>query len=104
MEKNKETKTLKKKIENKLLGIARSFGTVYEISIRNALSVVEAFNVFKIYNIFDYRLHKDFLERGGEYEFYSPELEEKAFRLTEKYLDIKRIKELNKSINENSLN
>jgi len=87
---------IKNKIGSKLLGIARSFGTAYEISIRNALSVVEAFNVFKIYNIFDYRLHKDFLERGGEYEFYSPELEEKAFRLTEKYLDIKRIKDYKK--------
>ena len=96
MEKNKETKTLKKKIGSKLLGIAKSFGTAYEISIRNALFVVDLFNVFKIYNIFDYRLHKDFLKRGGEYDFYSPELEEKAFRLTEKYLDIKRIRDYKK--------
>lgn len=87
---------IKNKIESKLLGIARNFGTAYEIAIRNALSVVDVFKVFNIYNIFDHRVHKDYLEKGGEYQFYNPELKEKAFRLTERYFDIKGYKELRK--------
>jgi hypothetical protein len=72
----------------------KSFHAAYEIAVRNVLPSVG--KVFKVYNLFNNRLYKDYIKKGGETKDNLLNLEERAFDLTERYFDIQRAKELSK--------
>jgi len=90
----------KTKLENinaRMFSPRNHLDIIKEISVRNEYPVSK---VRDIYIGFYYKLLYS-LENGKRvFRKYSPDLEEKVFRLTEKYLDIERVRELKEMMSE----
>ena len=67
--------------------------TIREIAVRNELNFIE---VMEIYTRFNMRVYLQNVKKGDKMLLYDPVLEERTMKLTEKYFDIKKIKDLNK--------
>lgn len=65
--------------------------SIREIAIRNELPL---YNVMEIYTRFNSRVYIASIKKGEQLLLYNPILEEKTFRLTERYFDIKKLKDL----------
>jgi hypothetical protein len=77
----------------------KKFSTRDQLDIIKELSVRNEYPVSKVRDIYIGFYYKTLygLKNGKRgFRKYSPELEEKVFNLTERYLDIERIKELKK--------
>ncbi len=62
-----------------------------EIAVRNEIP----FNkIMEIYTRFSYRVYKDDLKKGNPFKMFNDELEERIFKLTERYFDMDRWKKL----------
>ena len=66
---------------------------ITDIVVRNELPLLD---VLEIYTRFNYRVYKRYNKKNGTHLAYNPLLEEETFRLTERYFDIQRVKELKK--------
>lgn len=79
----------KNHLKNLSEAIITNLNAINEISIRNEL---DFFDVFGVY----YEGYKRDFKENREFKFYTPFLEDKTFKLTERYFDIRKIKELKK--------
>ena len=68
---------------------------ITDIVARNELPLLD---VLEIYTRFNYRVYKEHNKKNEKSTHYDLALEEKTYRLTERYFDIQRIKELNKCV------
>ena len=65
--------------------------TIREICVRNELGFLD---VMRIYSKFNNRVYFQSIKKGENFLLYNPILEERTLRLTERYFDIKKVKEL----------
>ena len=65
--------------------------TIEELAIRNELPRLE---VLKIYSKFNYKLYLRKAKETKRIVKYNEGIEEQTFRLTERYFDIQKVKEL----------
>ena len=71
----------------------RRLETITEICVRNELNF---WDVMEIYTRYNAKVYLRAYKRNENHQLYNPELEERTMRLTERYFDIKKQKELNK--------
>ncbi len=83
--------------ELKILSPRNHLDTIKEISVRNEYPVGK---VREIYLGFYYKLLSGFKKGNKSLLNYSSELEERVFSLTERYLDIERVRELKSMMSE----
>lgn len=72
--------------------LIKHFGSIIEIAVRNEVPFRK---VLVPYIESNKKIYSTGLNAVGKLD-YSPELDEKAFRLTERFLDYQREKEMNK--------
>lgn len=65
--------------------------TIEEIAVRNEMPFLD---VLMVYSKINARVYARSIKRGEKFELYNPRLEEETFKLTERYLDIWKIKQL----------
>jgi len=61
------------------------------ISVRNSIRFID---VMEIYGRFNYRLYKRRFAKEGKISIYQQDLEDQTFKLTERYFDMFRLKEI----------
>jgi hypothetical protein len=74
------------------LSLREYFSTIQEIATRNEVPILK---VAGVYIGFNNKIYAGDLSTIGRLK-YNPLLEEKTFKLTERYLDKQRVRELNK--------
>ena len=82
---------LLKFIYNLVPDFIESIDNIFEIAVRNEVSALE---VAIPYRKFNDKVYKKKLNIIGEEE-RNPDLDKRVFQLTERYLDIKKIRDLN---------
>ena len=65
--------------------------TITEICVRNELNFYEVMEIYTRYNA---KVYLRAYKQNKNHQLYNPELEERTLRLTERYFDIKKQKEL----------
>ena len=68
--------------------------SIREIAVRNELPLI---TVIEIYTRYNSRVYARSIRRGEKFLLYNPILEERTFKLTERYIDIKKQKDLKKN-------
>jgi hypothetical protein len=82
--------------EDRIFSPRKHLDTIKEISVRNEYSVSK---VRDIYVGFYYKTLYSLKNGKRVFRSYDQELEEKVFRLTERYLDIERVRDLKEMMN-----
>lgn len=73
--------------------MTKRLDTILDICVKNDLSFLE---VMEIYTIYNSRVYARSVKKGEKFQLYNPILEEKTMKLTERYFDIKKARELKK--------
>ena len=73
------------------MSIEKRINTITELAVRNELPYLE---VMQIYTKASCKIYTREVKKGRKFLMYDPKLEEEVFKLTERYFDIKKIRDL----------
>lgn len=67
---------------------------ILEICMNNELKFLD---VMEIYTRFSSKVYVESVKKGEQFQLYNPILEERTMKLTERYFNIKKIRDLNRT-------